>query len=381
MRDFAYFLSLVLVFSIPWENSVIIVSVGTLSRMIGVFATAIWFLSIFSVKKLHKPHLFHIILFVFVLWNIATTFWSIDLDDTIIRIKTYIQLYIMTLLFWDLYITPKSIKKALQAFIFGGYVSIISTFYNFIMYKDIGVRFTASGFNPNDLSLILALGIPMAWHLCGTESMEFKNKLLRIINLIYIPSSFLVIILTASRGSLLAATPSLFYIFWSLRRLSNFSRLLIPVTIIVVIYLFFPLIPQSNIERLLTTSESISQHDLGGRVSIWIATLGYFAKHPVLGVGSGVLSAHNAFLSVLAETGLVGFTFFSAIIAISFYEAFKVFKHQDSLWITVLVILILGACVHTWEDRKPTWLLLSFIIISGNLINNYKNAQIEHIYI
>lgn len=381
MRNFAYFLSIVLVFSIPWENSIIISHVGTLSRMIGLFATAIWLLSIFSVKKLHKPHFFHIIFFLFVLWNIATAFWSIDLDDTLIRIKTYLQLYIMTLFFWDLYQSSKLIKKALQAFILGGYVSIISTFYNFVIYKNISARFTASGFNPNDLSLILALGIPMAWYLVATGDVGFKNKLLRITNLFYIPASFLVIMLTASRGSLLAAIPSLFYIFSSFRRLNNFSRLLVPITIVVVIFLFFPLIPQSNIERLLTTSESISQHDLGGRVSIWIEALGYFAKHPVLGVGSGVLSAHNAFLSVLAETGLVGFTLFTALIAISFSEAFKLLKQKDWLWITVLAILILGSCVHTWEDRKPTWLVLCFIIISGNWINKNKNMSIKYIHI
>ena len=101
-----------------------------------------------------------------------------------------------------------------------------------------------------------------------------------------------------------------------------------------------------------------------------------------MGIGSGALTtaigasevAHNTFLSVLAELGLIGFTLFIVILGIVVHQAIKQSKQHSGLWLTILLIWAIGVSTLTWEYRKPTWLLLSLIVISANLFR--KNITI-----
>jgi O-antigen ligase len=100
-----------------------------------------------------------------------------------------------------------------------------------------------------------------------------------------------------------------------------------------------------------------------------------FSKQPLLGVGSGALKtatflggvAHNTFLSVLAELGLIGFTLFVGMLAIVAYQAAKQPKWLSGLWLSILAVWCIGAFTLTWEYRKPTWLFLSLVVISADL--------------
>jgi len=166
-----------------------------------------------------------VLIWIFILWNILSVFWSVEIDSTIVRIKTYVQLGILSWILWDLYSTQKDLRAALQAYILGAYIAIGSTIFNYFAGQAIEGRYTAAGFNANDLSLTLALGIPLAWHLAVSENNGTKVMSLRLVNYFYVPAAALTIVLTASRGSLLASVPALFFIFVSLHRLNFLSRL------------------------------------------------------------------------------------------------------------------------------------------------------------
>jgi len=377
MRNIAFLLSLVLVFSIPWEDIVTMGEIGTLTRVIGMLAAAVWLGSALVAREFRKPHPFHVAIFLFIVWNIASFFWSVDIEATIERIKTYVQLAILAWMLWELYTTPKAQRAALQAYVFGAYVSIGSTVSNYLAsggaFAYSGGRYAATGFNPNDLGLILALGIPVAWHLATSAGNGIKDHVLRLVNYAYIPGAFVAIQLTGSRGSLLAVVPALFFILLSLRRLRPALRLLILVLTVAVIFAVQPVIPPATLQRLGTTIDSIAEGDFGGRMIIWRATIDVFAEHTLVGVGSGALRAavdtvaHNVFLSVMAETGMIGFALFALLLSIAVYEALHQTKRHAWLWLTVLGVLAIGSVVHSWEYRKPTWLFLSLIVISANL--------------
>ena len=368
MRNFAIFLSLVIVFLIPLENTITIGAFGTLVKATGIFLALIWLYSSLSSGGFRKLHPFHIIAFLFIEWNIVSILWSIEVDETIIRIKTYVQLGILSWILWDLYTTQNSLNKSLQAYVFGGYISLFSAFHNFFLGQEIGERYAAKGFNPNDYGLILALGIPIAYHIASSVSNLRKNKWLRLFNYTYIPAALVAILLTASRGALLAVVPALFYIFIKMRRLFPFSRLIIIIGIFLSIFVLQNYIPQDNLQRLATIDDSIGKGDLGGRVNIWNTTIDYFIRHPFIGNGSGTIpAAHNVFLSILAETGLIGFFLFGLLLMIATYEALRQERHYVWLWLTVLAVWNTGALVHNWESRKPTWLFLSLVVISASL--------------
>lgn len=366
MRNFTYLLSIIFIFLIPCENTITVGDFGTLNRTIGVLLASTWLFSVLKNGVFRKFQLFHIIAFLFILWNITSAFWSIDLDETLSRIKTYLQLGILTCILWDLYRTNFNIRAALQAYIFGGYILILSTFYNFYIGHEIGGRFAATGFNPNDLSLNLALGIPLAFYIAFDKSINRKAKYLQLLNYAYIILAILAILLTASRGSFIATVPAIFYIIVSLRRFNPFFGLLILIATSILIFIMLPLVPQFNYHRLSTIPNSIIEGDLGGRIYIWNTTIDYFCKHPLIGTGSGALpSVHNVFLSVLAETGLIGFSLFVLLYFNSIYAALQHKNNDSFVWLTVLAVWTLGAFVHNWEHRKATWLFLNLAVISA----------------
>jgi O-antigen ligase len=290
------------------------------------------------------------------------------------QIKTYVQLAILAWILWDLYTTPKALRMALEAYILGAYVTIASTILNYLAGQQVSaseVRYAGIHVNANDLALILALGLPIAWHLAVSAAKAEKTGLFTLLNYAYVPAALFAIILTATRTAFFAAAPAILYMVGTANRLKLFHRVLILAALVGI----FPFTPQSSIERLATIGSSLSTGDLGGRGRLWQASIAAFSKHPFLGVGSGALQtptllpgvAHNTFLSVSAELGLIGLSFFVIMLAIVVYQAANQPKSLSWLWLTVLTIWFIGAFTLTWEYRKVTWLLLSLIVISANL--------------
>ena len=377
MRTVAHLLSLVLVFTIPWENAITLGGLGTLTRVIGVLTAAVWLGSVLAAGGFRKFHPFHMLALLFILWNVVSFHWSVGVDETVQRIKTYVQLAILAWILWDLYTTPKALRASLEAYILGAYVAIGSTISNYLAGQEISVyaegRYAGAGLNAVDLALILALGLPVAWHLASTAGNGMKNHVLRLVNCAYIPAALFAIILTASRMAIFAVFPAILYISVTINRLRFFFRILIFIVLVGALFAVLPYVPQSTADRLATVGDSIATRDLGGRVRLWRASIAAFLEHPILGVGSGALRtelgavAHNTFLSVLAELGLIGFTLFVVMLVIVAYQAVNQPKWLSGLWLTVLAIWAIGAFALTWEFRKPTWLFLSLVVISASL--------------
>jgi O-antigen ligase len=226
------------------------------------------------------------------------------------------------------------------------------------------------------------LGIPLAWHLFKLAGQN-KNRLLRIINITYIPLAIFSILLTASRTSLFAIVPAMIFIFWP-KKLNLGRILLVMLVIIILLFFFQALLPTEIVERLASTSSSISSSDIGGRVSLWKAAISIFLDHFFLGIGSGTSPiiigsvAHQIFLSILAETGIIGFILFMSILGIVINQAIKLPKGYSGLWLSVVFVWLIGVLSLSWEVAKATWLFLSFVIIEGAAlveINQNKNEE------
>jgi O-antigen ligase len=236
-------------------------------------------------------------------------------------------------------------------------------------------RYAGGDMNANDLALILALGLPLAWHLGTKSGKGLLANILKIINLCYIPASLIAILLTASRTAIIVVIPAILYLIFTIQKLNLFYRLAFIVAILGTLIVLNGMVPQSTIERLATISSSIAGGDLGGRMRLWRESLELFLKHPIIGVGAGGLEsgavlgavAHNTFISILAETGIVGFLFYIISLAIIFYETIRMPKEYASLWLCVLAVWFIGVLTLSWEFRKPTWLFLSWVIISARV--------------
>lgn len=311
------------------------------------------------------------------------------MDETQMRVITYVQLGILSWMLWDLYTTPKALRSALQAYILGAFIAIGGTFYNFVSGQVIGLysgsRFSGVGMNANDLALILILGLPVAWYLMNTNDEENKIGIRWFVNFAYILLAIFAILLTASRTSVFSIAPVVVYILMTIHQLKLRTRIFFSLILLGALFALQTCIPLINLTRLSSIPASIALGDFGGRAALWRVTIKLFFEHPVLGIGSGALNsplqlgayAHNTFLSVLAELGLIGFILFAALLSITLRETIKQPKNLSALWLAVISVWVLGVFTLTWEFRKPTWLFLNLVVVSASLFSETVKQKVE----
>jgi O-antigen ligase len=383
MRRITYWLAVALIFIIPWEDSITVEILGSLARLIGFVVAAFWMATILLEGEFRRPHLIHFFALLFFLWNFMTLFWSTDTANTIQRIKTYSQIFLLMLIFWEVFKKPEDLRTGLQAYVYGAYVPIISTISNYIngnVATPYEGRYTATGVNAVDLALILIMGLPFAMHLFFTSSQNKQGAILKLINLAYIPSAIFSIILTGSRTSLLAVIPFGFYLILT-QQIKLGPKLLVFGILFMSLLALLPFVPQTVIARLGTLGTSLETGDLSGRVDLWRDAIAIFSRHPFLGLGSGSLdlvigsAAHNTFISVAAETGFIGFVLFFTVLALAFFQIINISNGNSGLWATVFLSWVIGVGSLSWEFRKLTWLFLNFIVIERSLI--YAQPQIK----
>ena len=383
MRRIAFWLSLLMIFILPWEGSITIAAVGSIARLVGFAVAGFWLATILTEGRFQKPHLFHALVLLFVLWNVVSLYWTWDQARTILRIKTYIQLFLLVLILWELYKDAEDLQAGLQAYILGAFVAISGTIINYVNGRVIStyeLRYSASAVNAVDLAVILILGLPIAWHLFILARNAKRKSILTLMNFAYMPLAVFSVILTGSRTSLFTAIPMIIYLMFSGRtKLTGKIVVFIILAISLLVMSFY--IPQSIKDRLATVAVSVRTGDLGGRVNLWRQAIEVLIKQPLLGSGSGTLSttigsvAHNTLLSVLTETGIIGFTFFLFVLMVVFFQAITLPKGYSGLWLTVLMTWAIGTSVLTWEFTKPTWLFLSFVMIEARLAHERLNSH------
>ncbi len=378
MRKVTFWSSLALIFVIPLENAVFIQGLGRLSKAVGLLAAALWIATVIITGKARKPRLFHAVIILFVFWNALSVFWSVDYDRTMDRVITYAQLFVMVLIISDLYATPTALHAGLQTYILGAYFPIGSTIYNYFNASQFYYqRYAGAGLHVNDLALILALGIPVAWYLTLIKKDEYgkKSYKLTLLNYAYIPAATLAILLTASRGAVVAAMPAFLFIFLSLNRFKLHIRFLLFVILAGSLLAVLPFVPESSFQRLALTDTVITEGGLNGRSAIWREGFALFIAHPFLGVGSGAFRtaadetsqlAHNFVLSLLVEVGIIGFILYALILAMAVNYAIHQPKWSCRFWLTVLMVWTIGAASHNWEHRKQTWLFLSLVPVGAS---------------
>lgn len=163
--------------------------------------------------------------------------------------------------------------------------------------------------DPNDLGLLFVTCIPMAAYLSG------RGGLLGLRRLFWLTVTGVLIYgvyLTDSRGALLSLLAVGGVYIWQ-RRGMFVAGVLGAMAIAGLLAL-----PSRFSE--IDAEEASAQ----GRVESWYEGLQMFQGHPVFGVGPDMytdynpLTAHNSFVLILAETGLIGYTLWLAFVVYCF---------------------------------------------------------------
>ena len=72
--------------------------------------------------------------------------------------------------------------------------------------------------------------------------------------------------------------------------------------------------------------------------------------------------AHSTYLSVLSETGLIGFAIYLLILISLVVVGFRSQREVRYMLLTLLLVWGMGAASLTWEFAKLTWLIWSLVV-------------------
>jgi hypothetical protein len=387
MSNLAYAFLWLFTFAIPWEAIVLIPGIGTIGRLVGLVTAPIGVLAVLARGRARPLALLHILGGCFAIWVGLTTAWSLDPENTRLSFQSVVQVAAIPWLIWELAGTPRRRGGLLQAYVFGAYVSVASVLWNYhsgISTRGSGGelatvntgRYSAEGFNPNDLGFLLVLALPIAWHL----SLTHRNVILKWINRLYIPFGMMAILLTGSRSSLIGAILALMIVPLTLGRLSQGMKFGVLAIMIATVLAGAFLVPEKTLARLSTTTEELESGTLNERRVIWKAGLEVYPRHPILGVGAGSFpiairpllggenkTAHNTYLSVLVEEGAVGFILFSLMILSVYFHARSAPLEERRFALILLFTIVVGLLPRAWEFDKRLWLMFGFLLAQPSM--------------
>jgi O-antigen ligase len=352
-------------------------TLGSLTRIAGIPALLLWILSLISRNRIRTPNRFLLVMFAFVAWNMATLFWSVDVAGTALEVYHYFLVFGCLVMIWDLNRTEEEGDACLLAFVLGGYLLAGQMVHNFMagdVLKDYGDRYTGSGFNPNEPGKIFAITIPIAWYLGIIK--EKQRTIVRFATAVYPLVSLFAVVLSASRGGLLACIPAIIFVLFNMRRLPLAGRIFLAVAAFGAVIMLLKADIAPLLDRFSTIASSAKDDQLSGRTEIWAAGWQVFTQNIICGVGTGAfptallaktvayqgLPAHNTFLSIATETGLIGFGLFVTLLVIVVRDILRCQRSMRVMWFTCIISLIISMASSAWEIRPHPWLLLALII-------------------
>jgi O-antigen ligase len=372
----AWWLLCLFVFSIPWEKSLWLAGIGTVSRLLGGVALTAGIVAAIRRKWVRPPNLALVLAAAFVLWVGATYFWSLAPVATAARAWTFLQLLAMVWLIWDLCLEPGRPVQLMEAYVGGAVLVSAATLIRYAQnHQTYYRRYAAAGFDPNDLALTVALSIPLSLYLAlvvpGAKPWIYRAAVL---------AAIAAILLAASRTALIAAFVAFSFSIFTWRRSDGAQKIASAALLGLLALGTFGLAPSASRERLASLPSELTQGTLHNRTRIWKTGLKVLKRHPVVGVGAGAYPeavrpwlgrpalagheyvAHNTFLSVLVECGLIGFGLFAAMLGVLALFVWMMRPAERGLWPVMLAVWAIGVSTLTWEHRKPGWLIFALIM-------------------
>lgn len=222
-----------------------------------------------------------------------------------LRTRLQLQWLVIVLVALTLFQATSGIVQHWTGFGFGGSTAVVEGAWNADPdlvdgAKNAGVvRIRGTGIfgDPNDLAMSLVLVFPFLFTAVLSRD---PGLVRRVLALAAIGILAYALFLTRSRGGFLGL--AVLSVAYAYRRFGRLTAIVPAVVVVVVV-----LAGQGRLQNMDATEDSAQ-----GRIQAWSAGLEMLKSNPVLGVGfnqyltRNELVAHNSFVHVLAEAGLVG---------------------------------------------------------------------------
>jgi O-antigen ligase len=383
MSSLAYAAIWLFVFSIPWAILAATDGTAIITKVTGAVALICALLVCLISGRVRRLHPFHIAALLFVLTTGIglVLFPKPQVPD---KFYTFLQLLLAAWSMWQLAPDRGRQIGLLTGYVLGAYVGAVGTILQYVQERGKLVRYAAEGADPNDLAMTLALGIPMAWFL----ALDTRNALVRWISRGYMVVGVLAIGLTGSRGGLLATLVALMIVPLTLTQLTPNRRAMAILLLFLAGGVAVSYVPEQVVQRLATTTTEVEDLSIGGRLKLWVAGLKAFTQAPIMGHGpagfKGAITehlptrpqvAHNSYISILVEEGLIGFILYVSMLFTVFRAILQTPLLQRRFSLVLLATLVVALTPLTWEDDKPVWFVLAALVGLANARVNPRDGR------
>lgn len=247
-------------------------------------------------------------------------------------------------------------------------------------------RAGGTGYGPNEFAIMILPFIAITFFMSLAE----KNKTLKIILLGIAAIILFALISTVSRGGIVGLGGMLLISTFKAKR-----KIIAILLVCIMAVLFLNIMPAGLRERFEKTQVSEYAYGIGvgdidsstRRYNLSLAAWRMFLAHPIFGVGVGNYfyenrnyapvypgRAHNMYLEIMAELGIIGLLLFLGIIFYTSRCLNKIIKNNSvfsgyarGLYIGLAGFLVTGIFLHAQQDR-----ILWFIV--------FMSAALERIY-
>lgn len=313
-----------------------------------------------------------------------------DAASFIPRILTRFQLMLLLLIAYNLLLDQQTGQRALLVLILGCATLAMLMILGVSAVKDIGEgRVSIEGANANELGMVLGLG------LVALVGYAFQRQDHSLVIRLALWSSLGVltfaVVSTGSRGALAALVAGL--LTWGLcfdrgDWASKFSVLVIAVLCIAaLVWMVY-----STDSARSRWENTIQKGDTAGRERIFTASWEMFLDRPLTGWGpvsygyelgsrTGVSyrGAHNLYLFLLIETGLLGAVPFFIALGLCLQSAWR---NRGGAYgvlpLALLVLMLIANLSGDWLDRKLLWMTLAYALASDTESMAWKSLSFQN---
>lgn len=386
-------------FLIPFDSIAVLgggLAESTLNKLIGVAAAVILLATGLIGQRLVRPPRAALWWFLFIVWGAMTALWALDTQTVLDRMPTAVSLLFMYLVAVSLRVSEKEISNVGTFVILGGMVAAAYACY---MYSEGVLYLGAAGraslivgereTDPNQFaaSLLLPLGLVMGRFL---EGRRWSEKLFPLCAMLVIAAG---LFLTMSRGSVLAVLVMVLTYMYHARLRWQVWILVALLGLIVVV------MPDQFFRRLEMPYEAAS----AGRIDIWRVGLRALRDYGIIGAGLSNFpfaydefaghqygfrgysrAAHNIYLGIWVELGIVGFFFMMAAI-LSQLRSVRLWRRHSTDESSPYVLAIKCACFGLLASgffldivwRKGFWFVWTLLALTAVSIPKNQDVSVE----
>lgn len=386
IKKIALFFMLVLIFALPTnvpESDLFIADIS-LVKIAGLLTFGLTLVLILAGQRLRADAAFHTAALLNISWIMLSFIWSMmpvdyDISQSVNSqqlLKENFYILITMLLLFQIANDSTDLKFFALAFLLGGFWLI------YLVLRDYHttvstIRYTITGFDPNEVGVELAMILPIATYLIISS----KSWWWRIPALLYFPPAIFSILIGGSRTGAVVMIVGLSGLWILVRRLGIGGKAISIAILILILIGIAGTLPQKTVERILSTGQEVSSGTLSDRGIVWSYAYEEWVKSPIYGHGLSSFqrivnshninyTAHNSFVSMVVEQGIIGILLYLCVISTAVLCAFRLPNEDRVPMLSMLAVVVIGQMSLTLNNRIYIWFAYAFPVLMLYLKNN-----------